>query len=74
MRPSFYMRKYWVKPGKKRPLCIRVHRKAPSWTGSSRSASLVASHGNISSRCIPEGVLDRKNALSRQDIAAMHPK
>lgn len=34
MRPSFYMRKYWVKPGKKRPLCIRVHRKAPSWARS----------------------------------------
>lgn len=74
MRPSFYMRKYWVKPGKKRPLCIRVHRKTPSWTGSSRSASLVASHGNISLRCIPEGASDRKNALSWQDIAAMHPK
>lgn len=27
MRPSFYMRKYWVKPGEKRLLCIRVHRK-----------------------------------------------
>lgn len=74
MRPSFYMRKYWVKPGKKRPLCIRVHRKVPSWTGSSRSASLVASHGNISLRCIPEGASDRKNALSWQDIAAMHSK
>lgn len=74
MRPSFYMRKYWVKPGKKPPLCIRVHRKAPSWTGSSRSASLVASHGNISLRCIPGGASDRKNALSWQDIAAMHPK
>ena len=40
MRPSFYMRKYWVKPGKKRPLCIRVHRKAPSWARSSCNAFL----------------------------------
>ena len=59
MRPSFFVlqplfaRKHRVKPGKKPPLCIRVHRKAPSWTGSSRSASLVASCGNISSRCTP---------------------
>lgn len=77
MRLSFFVlhaRKHRVKPGKKPPLRIRVHRKAPSWTGSSRSASLVASHGNISLRCIPEGASDRKNALSWQDIAAMHPK
>ena len=40
MRPSFYMRKYWVKPGKKRPLCIRVHRKVPSWARSSCNAFL----------------------------------
>ena len=66
MRFSFFVlqplfaRKHRVKPGKKPPLCIRVHRKAPSWTGSSRSASLVASHGNISLRCIPEGASDRK--------------
>lgn len=66
MRSSFFVlqplfaRKHRVKPGKKPPLCIRVHRKAPSWTGSSRSASLVASHGNISLRCIPEGASDRK--------------
>ena len=40
MRPSFYMRKYWVKPGKKRPLCIRVHRKAPSWVRPSCNAFL----------------------------------
>ncbi len=46
MRSSFFVlqplfaRKHRVKPGKKPPLCIRVHRKAPSWTGSSRSASL----------------------------------
>ena len=40
MRPSFYMRKYWVKPGKNRPLCIRVHRKAPSWARSSCNAFL----------------------------------
>lgn len=40
MRPSFYMRKYWVKPGKKRPLYIRVHRKAPSWARSSCNAFL----------------------------------
>ena len=76
MRSSFFVlqplfaRKHRVKPGKKPPLCIRVHRKAPSWTGSSRSASLVASHGNISLRCIPEGASDRKNALSWQVIAA----
>ena len=80
MQSSFFVlqplfaRKHRVKPGKKPPLCIRVHRKAPSWTRSSRSASLVASHGNISLRCIPEGASDRKNALSWQDIAAMHPK
>ena len=80
MRSSFFVlqplfaRKHRVKPGKKPPLCIRVHRKAPSWTGSSRSASLVASHGNISLRCIPEGGSDRKNALSWQDIAALLPK
>ncbi len=66
MRSSFFVlqplfaRKHRVKPGKKPPLCIRVHRKAPSWTGSSRSASLVASHGNISLRCIPEGGLGQK--------------
>ncbi len=66
MRSSFFVlqplfaRKHRVKPGKKPPLCIRVHRKAPSWTGSSRSASLVASHGNISLRCIPEGALGQK--------------
>lgn len=66
MRSSFFVlqplfaRKHRVKPGKKPPLCIRVHRKAPSWTGSSCSASLVASHGNISLRCIPEGASDRK--------------
>ena len=53
MRSSFFVlqplfaRKHRVKPGKKTPLCIRVHRKAPSWTGSSRSASLVASHGKF---------------------------
>ena len=40
MRPSFYMRKYWVKPGKKRPLCIRVHRKVPSWVRPSCNAFL----------------------------------
>ena len=46
MRSSFFVlqplfaRKHRVKPGKKPPLCIRVHRKAPSWTGSSRNAFL----------------------------------
>ena len=80
MRSSFFVlqplfaRKHRVKPGKKPPLCIRVHRKAPSWTGSSRSASLVASHGNISLRCIPEGASDRKNALSWQDMFSMYSK
>ena len=80
MRSSFFVlqplfaRKHRVKPGKKTPLCIRVHRKAPSWTGSSRSASLVASHGNISLRCIPEGASDRKNALSWQDMLPVYSK
>ena len=40
MRPSFYMRKYWVKPGKKRPLCIRVHRKGLFWVRPSCNAFL----------------------------------
>ena len=40
MRPSFYMHKCWWKPGKKRPLCIRVHRKVPSWVGPSCNAFL----------------------------------
>ena len=80
MRSSFFVlqplfaRKHRVKPGKKPPLCIRVHRKAPSWARSSRNAFLSGKSCNISSRCIPEGASDRKNALSWQDIAAMHPK
>ena len=40
MRSSFYMRKYWVKPGKKRPLCIRVHRKGLFWVRPSCNAFL----------------------------------
>ena len=46
MRSSFFVlqplfaRKHRVKPGKKRPLCIRVHRKAPSWARSSCNAFL----------------------------------
>ena len=46
MRSSFFVlqplfaRKHRVKPGKKPPLCIRVHRKAPFWVRPSCNAFL----------------------------------
>lgn len=74
MRPSFYMRKYWVKPGKKRPLRIRVHRKAPSWARSSCNAFLSGKSWQYFVAMHSRRGLGQKNALSWQDIAAMHPK
>ena len=74
MRSSFFMRKYWVKSGKKRIAYSRAAERCLPGQDQAVVHSWAASYGIISSRCIPEGAPDRKNALSWQDIAAMYPK